>query len=120
MASYERRVHLDRESFVLKFALAGGMFGLLATTIGDIAAGIVLFGAVGAVLEWTVRKIIRPLVRLSGELQRLPAWMKHTDGELADIKAGAVEAAKRAEDAMNIARAVAREVGATARGQSEE
>jgi hypothetical protein len=137
-----RRERDERGLFMLKFAVLGAMLGVLATTVGDVAAGVVLFGAAAATLAWGWRKIVTPLVNLSNLLEGLPSWMKaraeweekvddwhvedrmaalegkaDTAAERADVAAGqADEAAARARESVNVARAIARKVGASVRG----
>ena len=131
---------------MLKFAILGALLGVLATTVGDVAAGVVLFGAAGATLAWGWRKIITPLVNLSTLLEGLPAWMKdrtaweekvddwHVEERMtaleekaneaaakADVAAGQADvAATRAKESVNVVRAVARQVGATVRGDPDD
>ena len=125
-ATHGRRASDDVGLFMLKLSLFGALLGILATTVGDTATGIVLFAAAAGALGWGWRKIVTPLVNLSSLLERLPAWTKTADDEFAEIhrelqqiKKGAEEAATRAEAAMNIAEAVKRQLGATARGDDE-
>jgi hypothetical protein len=144
VTQYERRATDDLELTVLKFAAGGAAVGVFASLVGDVAAGIVLLGAVGLALEWLLRKIIRPMVRLIGTLEGLAPWMRAVDawrgkvdewrdeasGELAELKEQANQAASKsdvaaeaseaaateASRAKEITTAIARHVGAKVRG----
>lgn len=109
---------------VVKIAVAGALFGVLATIVGDAAAEIMAYGGAAIVIGAVWRKVIRPLIALSELLGGLPAWMKTHDEriERGDAKFSAIEGRLRAVEqhaglAAEASTALARDLDVHHRGE---
>ena len=96
--------------------VAVGLAVVVAATVGDVAAAVVLAGATVGTL-WTAAKVLARLVRLADMLADLPEWMARVDRRL-DVgherfeeirdRLGAVEGPAR--EAANASSGIAREL----------
>lgn len=147
MIQQERRgLDAPQGRWLLRLAIIAASAGLYATVLDEIAASIVLYvtaiGALSLFMHKYVRpfyrKYIKPLQGLTEKLdnireqqgviksqiaavkERVEQEAKAEAQQLGRIERGAEIAAERAQSAINIAEAVRRQIGATARGDVKD
>lgn len=70
---------------VVKFGALAALAGVLSSLIGDTAAAILGLTVIGGAVGWLWRKVLRPSADLHKLLEGLPAWMKKTTEQMAEV-----------------------------------